>query len=404
MKVTKTIGLADCNNFYVSCERVFNPKLSEKPVIVLSNNDSNAIARSQEAKDVGIKMGESVYKSKDLIESEGVHLFSSNYSLYADMSERVVEAIKHFAPEVEIYSIDEVFINLDHVSPENLPHFLEEMREKVRTWTGIPISIGSGPTKTLAKLANKIAKKGNGVYCIDDIQAFSGEYYPKIGLSDVWGIGERTEEKLKSVGCESIDNFVSLPGEWVRKNLTVVGLRTQSELKGVQCIPFTTTFKMRKNISTSRSFGSSTSDFLEVQKAVHLYTRKAVDKLRTEGLSAGSAVLYLANDRYKEEIFYHRSFRIPFLEKTNKMEKIWPQIQKILISAYSKEIRYRSAGIRLGDLCLPGHEQLSLFQEEITPVEVQEPEGQNWKMRRDFLSRSYTTSWEDIPVVAKALI
>lgn len=402
--MAKIIGIADCNNFYVSCERVFDPSLRNKPVLVLTNNDGSAIARSQEAKDLGIRKGEKIYGIKELIDKENVRLFSSNYTLYADMSERVVQAIRHFIPVVEVYSIDEVFMDLDHVEPENLEGFLLHVKEKVRQWTGIPISIGAAPTKTLAKLANKMAKDGNGVHCIINPDSEIDPISDQMDLEDVWGLGGKSVDKLEAIGCESIQDFVNVSPEWVRKNLTVVGLRTQKELKGEQCIPLVTEFKPRKNVSTARTFGRSTSDFLEVQKAVHLYTEKAVGKMKAESLSAGYVILHLSNDRHKEDVYYSRNFSIRFLKRESDFGEIWPQVQKLLLSEFRKEIRYRKAGISFGDLCPIGSEQMSLFQEKIVSHEVKEPVSTNWKMRREFLSKNFTTSWDELPEVNKIIV
>ena len=396
--MAKIIGIADCNNFYVSCERVFDPSLRNKPVLVLTNNDGSAIARSQEAKDLGIRKGEKIYGIKELIEKEGVKLFSSNYTLYADMSERVVEAIRHFIPVVEVYSIDEVFMDLDHVDPENLEEFLLHVKSKVKQWTGIPISIGVAKTKTLAKLANKMAKESNGVYYLDR------EIPSSLEISDVWGLGPRSVEKLEKIGCRSIHDFLGMNPEWVRKNLTVVGLRTQKELAGEQCFLLELEFKPRKNVSTARTFGRSTSDFLEVQKAVHLYTMKATEKLKAESLSAGYVVLHLSNDKHKEEVYYSRNFSLRFLKRESDFQEIWPQVQNLLISEFRKDIRYRKAGISFGDLFQVGSEQMSLFHEKVVSHEVKEPNATNWKMKREFLSKNFTTRWEELPIVNKIIV
>jgi DNA polymerase V len=401
--MTKIIGIADCNNFYASCERVFNPAVRNKPVLVLSNNDGNAIARSKEAKDLGIRMGEKIYDIKDLIAEKEIHLFSSNYTLYADMSERVVQAIREFIPVLEIYSIDEVFMDLDHVPENELEDFLLHVKKMVLKWTGIPISIGAAPTKTLAKLANKISKSGNGVYFISNPQKFIEERSSDLEISDVWGIGSAAEKKLADFNCSTLQQFVNLPPDLVKRNLTVTGLRTQMELSGKQCIPLQIEPKRRKNISTGRSFGYATSDFLEVQKAVHLYTKKVVEKLNAESLSAGYFVLHLSNDRHKETVYYSRNFAKKLTRKTNNFEEIWGQVQKLLIQEFKKGIRYRKGSVMLGDLCPAGSEQTSLFIEITKPKRVLEPRGSNWVMRRDYLSKNFTTSWKELPEVNKIL-
>jgi DNA polymerase V len=393
--MAKIIGLADCNNFYVSCERVFNPSLIGKPVIVLSNNDGSAIARSQEAKDLGIKMGQNVYSIKDLIEKEGVITLSSNYTLYADMSERVVKAIQRHVPIVEIYSIDELFLDLDHINKNSLVETLLLIKEDVFMLTGIPISIGAGRTKTLAKIANKRAKTSSGVY----IEFLEEEFLSQFPLFDVWGIGLKSEQKLRKIGCTTISDFLSIPDNWISKNLTISGLRTQKELMGIQCYKLEKDFKKKRSISTSRTFGWQTSDFFEVQKAIYTYLEKCVQKLKSDSLVAGQFILNLSNDKHRNEIYYDKnvSCRIPI--RTNSLETIWSHVQSVLISIYDPTINYRKAGITLSDLCEEGYEQVSLFLEKKKSSTVKEPIGKNWIMRRDFLTKRYTTSWDELPEV-----
>ena len=270
-------------------------------------------------------------------------------------------------------------------------------------WTGIPISIGAAPTKTLAKVANKLAKKTNGVYYIDNQVKGVTQISEGFPLSDVWGLGHRSVEKLENIGCESISDFINLSPRWVEKNLTVVGLRTQKELLGVQCIPLQINPKKRKNLSTGRSFGYSTSDFLEVQKAIHLYTQKVVEKLNSESLSAGYFVLHLSNDRYKEDVYYSQNFAKKLIRKTNSFEEIWPQVQSLLIAEFRKGIKYRKGSVMLGDLCPAGSEQTSLFAKITRAKKILEPRGKNWVMRRDYLSKNFTTSWKEIPKVNKII-
>lgn len=401
--MTRWIGLADCNNFYVSCERVFNPSLRGKPVLVLSNNDGSAIARSQEAKKLGIKMGQKVFKIRELIQKEGVVLLSSNYTLYADMSERVVEAIRTFIPQIEIYSIDEVFVNLDHVDPIEMENFLTHVRSQVLRWTGIPISIGVASTKTLAKVANKMAKDSSGIYFMKDSFEFFQTHGHQISLSDIWGIGRQSEKKLNQVGCSSVHDFMSLSSGWVKKNMTVVGLRTHQELLGMRCHDVVTKFKRRKNISTSRTFGRGTRDFDEVQKAIELYTKSVVTKLNSESLSSGYVVLFLANDPHKDNFYYSKSFAHKFLSRTNNEDQIWAAVQRLLIDGFDSKIKYRKGGVYLGDLAISGHEQIEMWREHLHSRKVKEPESQDWQMRRDFLTPPFTTSWDDIPRIRSVL-
>lgn len=397
------IGLADCNNFYVSCERVFNPSLRGKPVLVLSNNDGSAIARSQEAKKLGIKMGQKVFKIRDLIQSAGVVVLSSNYTLYADMSERVVEAIRTFIPRVEVYSIDEVFVDLDHLDPEEMEPFLTHVRAQVLRWTGIPISIGVAPTKTLAKAANKIAKDTSGIYIIREASEFFRTRAHSLDLSDIWGIGRQSERKLRQVGCDRVEDFLSLPAGWVKKNLTVVGLRTHQELHGVQCHQVATAFKRKQNISTSRTFGRWTQNFDEVHQAIKTYTQHVISKLESDSLVAGYVVLSLANDPYRDDVPYAHSFAHKFMTRTNSPEQIWAAVQNMLIQEFDSKIKYRKGGVCLGNLAPAGPKQFLLFEETLVAQQRAEPQSQDWQMRRDFLTPPYTTSWSHLPRVRSVL-
>lgn len=273
------IGLADCNNFYVSCERVFDPSLLGVPVVVLSNNDGCVIARSDEAKDLGIERGDSFFELREFLQDNSVRVLSSNYSLYADMSERVVKAVQSLIPGIEIYSIDEMFLDLSGV--ENLKEKLEETRSRVLKWTGIPISIGAARTKTLAKLANKSSKKEGGVYIIGNLDLD----LMKTPIDKVWGIGRKSLKKLHEIGCYTISDFLKIPDGWVRKHMTVAGLRTKRELEGIRCLQVVKEFKTPTSISSSRTFGRETSDYDQIQKSIFYHLEKVLDKLGdyTEG-------------------------------------------------------------------------------------------------------------------------
>jgi DNA polymerase V len=244
------VALIDCNNFYVSCERAFNPKLKNKPVIVLSNNDGCAIARSEEAKALGIKMGAPAHLIRDIIENNNVQVYSSNYTLYGDMSARVMQVIKEFVPKTEVYSIDEIFADLSTLKYANLTELAKEIREAVIRCTGIPVSIGIATTKTLAKMANRYAKKARpdeGVFCADEDWKISDILsFTKVG--DVWGIGGQYERLLEKNGFYTAADFIEAPEDWVRKEMAVVGLRTQKELKGLICLKWEEETKAKKNI------------------------------------------------------------------------------------------------------------------------------------------------------------
>lgn len=397
----KIIAIADCNNFYVSCERLFNPKIGSIPTVVLTNNDGSVISRSQEAKQIGIKKGENFFSIKNLVRKKGIEYFSSNYTLYADISERVFSVIKEYVPTVEVYSIDEVFFDLSHLGFTQVEPFLRKLKNEVFHRTGIPISIGAASTKTLAKLANKIAKDGDGVYHITDRKEFLNSHNNFFDLEDIWGIGERSKEKIINLGCKDIMDFIDFSPSVIKKILTITGLRTQMELRGIRCFEVESGFKKRKNISTSRTFGYSINDLDHLQKATHLYVQKAVIKLKKERMLAQSFILSVCNDRHKDEFYYADSFKFKLIRATQDESEIWAQVQSILLLNFKPDIKYRKSSIRLTELIPDGKHQTLLFENLTLPVSYQEPSSDRWKMRRDYLSKKFTSDWNDIPIISK---
>lgn len=275
-------GLVDCNNFYASCERVFNPSLNGKPVVVLSNNDGCVIARSNEAKALGIKMGVPAYQIKELVENKVVHAFSSNYTLYGDMSGRVMTILTELTPEIEVYSIDEAFINLDGI--RDIQSLGTEVVDRVTRGTGIPVSLGIAPTKTLAKVANKFAKKypAYNRLCIIDSEEKRIKALKLFEIGDVWGIGRRQAAKLERQGVKTAYDFTQLSGAWVRKNMTVVGERTWKELRGFSCIDMESAPPAKKQICTSRSFGKMLTDIEPLTEAIATHASTCAKKLRLQ--------------------------------------------------------------------------------------------------------------------------
>lgn len=388
------IGLADCNNFYVSCERVFDPSLIGEPVVVLTNNDGSVIARSQEAKDLGIEKGDNYFQNSDFYRDSGVRVFSSNYSLYADMSERVVKAIQTLVPRVEIYSIDEVFLDLNGF--EDVESLIKEVKDRVMKWTGIPISIGVAKTKTMAKLANKISKGQTGTMVMWKESEIE-KIYDVIPVENVWGVGRKSTKKLENAGCVTIADFLKLPDEWVKKNLTIMGLRTKKELQGIKCFEVECVFKTPQNISSSRTFGRETNMFDQIQRAVFYHVEKSVCKLR--GYKASSFMLHLSNDKHGSQPFYSETIGGYLRSPSNSLSEIWPQVRTLLNSRYCSHIQYRKTGISLHGIIPEETGQLSIFQETPEAVEVPSYNGTDWIVRRNFLSPEYTTEWDDIPSV-----
>jgi DNA polymerase V len=287
-------ALVDCNNFYASCERVFNPRLVGKPIIVLSNNDGCVIARSNESKALGIAMGEPYFKCKELIEKQGVIAFSSNYTLYGDMSARVMETLAQFAPEMEVYSIDEAFLNLDGM-PGDLTDYCRKIRNTVRQWTGIPVGIGVAQTKTLAKIANRIAKKSakaNGVLVLDK-QKYIDKALSITEVGDIWGIGRQYARHLNAVGVFTALQLRDMPDTWVRQHLTIAGLRTVHELRGLSAIPLELAPAAKKGITVSRAFGHKLKEKDQIKQALITHVTRAGEKLRGQGLLAKHLMVFM---------------------------------------------------------------------------------------------------------------
>ena len=409
------IALADCNNFYVSCERVFRPSLDGRPVIVLSNNDGCAVARSNEAKALGIPMGAPFHQVKRLCGRNGVVVFSSNYELYGDMSRRVVSVLSRFAPEMEIYSIDESFLGL-----RGLPDPLglsKRMRETVRKWTGIPISVGLGKTKTLAKLANRLAKKDKtGCLQIDETdRALIG----RVPIEDVWGVGRRLSVRLRRIGLQNAWAFARAPSSAIRSIGGVTLERTQRELSGIACLEMEEVPQPRKNTCCSRSFGKPVTGLEELEEAVANYAVRASRKVRSEGSLACGLQVFLTTNRFKpDQPQYSNSRTLSLDEPTDDPVRIVKNAKALLGSIYRKGYAYKKAGVLLLDL-IPGRTRQTLLFEEhgderrrgfVAALEdVAARYGQSgaflaaqgvrrsWSMKRESRTARYTTCWEELP-------
>ena len=279
IQYTKKIALIDCNSFYVSCERLFNPKIRRKPVVVLSNNDGCIVSRSNEAKALGIKMGEPYFKVKDIIVKNNVQVFSSNYSLYGDLSRRVMRTLKRFNSDIEVYSIDEAFIDLSNFPDDQVENVAQEIRSTVLQWTGIPTSIGIAKTKTLSKVANHIAKKKQsgvtnfiGVENIDLL-------LEKVDINDVWGVGKQLTKLYHKNGIYNAKQLKNKSNTWIKKSSNVLGSRTAMELRGISCIDIEKTKSKRKSCIVSRSFGQRVEKYQELKEAVAGYCLNASEKI-----------------------------------------------------------------------------------------------------------------------------
>jgi DNA polymerase V len=358
------IALIDCNNFYVSCERVFNPRLRCKPVVVLSNNDVCVVARSEEAKTLGIPMGAPVFMYEALFKQHNVISFSSNYTLYADMSRRVMATLSQFTPEVEIYSIDEAFLNLSGFTNHNPTEYAKEIKKAVKRVTGIPISVGIGPTKTLAKAANRLAKKNP--MCGGCIQ-----YYrtPKDGRFPVeyqgrgcMGVGIRYANLLHQNWISTALDMKNASDTWVKKHMTVVGLRTVWELRGIPCMDLENMADPRKQIIRSRSFGMSVEDIQELREAVSTHTTRAAEKLRAQESVTPFISVFIETNRFKtDEPQYSNSAGRHLPEPTAYTPLLIKYAIAYLERIYRKGYRFIKAGVVLMDIIPEDQIQLNLF-------------------------------------------
>ncbi len=351
IQYTKKIALIDCNSFYVSCERLFNPKIRKKPVVVLSNNDGCIISRSTEAKALGIKMGEPYFKAKDIIIKNKVEVFSSNYSLYGDLSRRVMRTLKRFNSAIEVYSIDEAFLDLSNFSDNEVENVGREIRETVLKWTGIPTSIGIAKTKTLSKVANHIAKKKkSGVTSLIGIENID-PILEKVEINDVWGVGRQLTKFYHKNGIYNAKQLKNKSNTWIKKNSNVLGSRTAMELRGVPCIDLETTQTKRKSCVVSRSFGQRIEKYQELKEAVANYCLNASEKIRSESLIAKSITVFVRTSPFQSRFgYYSNSKTIDFAISTNNSIEIVKTALVALDSIFKNGYRYQKAGVMLTGL------------------------------------------------------
>ena len=348
---TRKIALIDCNSFYVSCERLFNPKIRKRPVVVLSNNDGCIISRSNEAKALGIKMGEPYFKEKEIIVKNNVQVFSSNYSLYGDISRRVMRTLKRFNSDIEIYSIDEAFLDLSNFSDNEIEDVGHEIRSTVLKWTGIPTSIGIAKTKTLSKVANHIAKKKqSGVVSLIGIENID-PILEKVEVNDIWGIGKQLTKFYHKNGIYNAKQLKNKSNTWIKKSSSVLGSRTAMELRGISCIDLETTTSKRKSCVVSRSFGQRVESFQELKEAVANYSLNASEKIRSEALVAKSLTIFIRTSPFQSRYgFYSNSKTIDFPIATNNSIEIVKAALSGLETIFKNGYRYQKAGVMLSHL------------------------------------------------------
>ncbi len=415
-------ALADCNNFYASCERVFEPRLEGKPVIVLSNNDGCVVARSQEAKELGIAMGEPVFKCREIIKRHDVIVRSSNYTLYDDMSRRVVQSIMTFIPDIEIYSIDEVFLDLQPLINRDLMAICHRTCRSVLSWTGIPISIGMGSTKTLAKLANRIAKKRvetGGVYCMPEDEAAMNRDLESTDIEDVWGIGRRWGRRFRQIGVGTAMDLARMPAMEVRRQFNVIAMRTALELRGEPCQDVQEVSTQRRTMVRSRSFGRMVTTWEELSEAIASHASRAAEKLRAEDSVAGQISVFLHTNRFREDMpQYHRNGTRELLPATNVTPVILEAARTIGRTLFREGFHYKKAGVMLGDITHGGGQgglfdqrdhgrderlmkTLDRINDRMGPGTLHAAatglQRREWHMKRENRSPRYTTCWDDIP-------
>lgn len=423
----RAIALVDVNNFYVSCERVFNPKLEGKPVIILSNNDGCVIARSNEAKALGIRMGAPWFQMQDLARQQGVMVHSSNYALYADMSNRVMSILGQLSPVQEIYSIDECFLDLGGFQPKALVPYAREIRQQIKQWTGLPVCIGVGPTKTLAKLANHIAKKHQEFAGVFDFNAVApgdmDTWLGKLPVDEVWGIGPRLAPRLAQIGIASALDLKQADTATMRSKFSVVMEQTILELNNVCCIDLHRVTSPRKQIISSRSFGIPVTDFLSLRESVTLYVSRAAEKLRRQHSCAGAVHVYIRTSPSNgQKSLYGNSMTIPLPSPTDDTMRLVQAALWGLKRIYRAGYRYQKAGVMLSEIVPAGTCQADLFSAGVSASKsgqlmatldqinrkmgkqaiklASEGFRQPWRMRQEHKSPAYTTSWDNLLAVS----
>ena len=413
------IALVDCNSFYVSCERLFNPKIQKKAVVVLSNNDGCVISRSREAKDLGIKMGEPYFKVKELVKKKKVEVYSSNYALYGDISRRVMKVLKTFSPKVEIYSIDEAFIDLSFIDEKGVEDYGREIRSRVLKWTGIPTSVGIASTKTLSKVANHIAKKEKAgvIYLNTNID----ERLKKFPIEDVWGVGKQLSKFYHKNNISNAYDLKNVSNTWVKKGTNVLGAKTAMELRGIPCIDLQIDQEKRKNCCVSRSFGRKVKDLNELEESVITHCLNAAEKIRADDQIAKTITVFIRTSPFdKNRRYYSNSKTIDLAIPTSNSIELIKNAVKALTDIYKYGYAYQKAGIILSGLKDANQNDQNL----LTPLLENKSKklmkaidytntkygryaisiaqaglSKGWKMRREHSSKIDTASFDSLPKI-----
>ena len=420
--MSKVFALVDCNNFYTSCEAIFNPSLKGKPVVVLSNNDGCVIARSEEAKKAGIPMGVPVFEIGDIIKKSRVHVFSTNYALYGDISQRVMTTLASSAPDIEIYSIDEAFLDLSGIATDKILQTVINIRDKVFRWTGIPVSVGVAPTKTLAKVANHIAKSDAGCKSILDFvnHPLKDELLGNFPVGEIWGVGEKYEEFFNKSNIHTAFDLKNADENRIREHLGIMGQRLVLELRGKVCYPLNKNPEVKKEICTSRSFGRPLETYDDLEQATATYVSKVAAKLRKQKSLAQSLLIFIMTNKYAKGPKYvnYKIVRLP--AASNQTGELIHYSLIALKQLYRKGYLYKKSGIVVSEIIPEEGMQHALWSEHNLQktrklMEVidrinrkagadhirfaVQGSGESWKMRQENLSPHYTTRWKDILIV-----
>lgn len=411
-------ALVDCNNFYASCERVFNPKLRHQPIVVLSNNDGCVISRSNEAKKLGVPMGAPAFKIIEQFKNQDIKICSSNYALYGDLSNRVTTVLRSYCPDLEVYSIDESFLHFTGFEKVDLRQHCIQMRKEVLQCTLIPTCVGIAPTKALAKVANVIAKKFSeleGVYAIDSEEK-RVKALKWLAIEDVWGIGRRFAKKLKTQGVHKAYDFTLLPDAFVQKHYSIVGLRLKRELQGISVLELEEP-NNKKSIATTRSFDKTYTDKEYIKERISTFAATCAEKLRKQHSTCTLVTVFIYTNRFqKEQPQYYKSIHIALPFASNSSLEIIKQAKRGLDAIYKTGYAYKKAGVLVSGLAPESEKQFNLFENE----HLKHPElmkvmdqlnlkygdkkikvasqalDKTWKMRQEHLSPNYTTLWKDI--------
>ena len=415
----KKVALIDCNSFYVSCERLFNPKIQNVPVVVLSNNDGCVISRSTEAKKLGIRMGEPYFKVKDLVKKNNVQIFSSNYALYGDLSRRVMKVLKGFTDKIEIYSIDEAFLDLSHIKDEQVEEYGKQIRERVLKWTGIPTSVGISNTKTLSKVANHIAKKNKAgvIFLKENIDNILKDF----DIADVWGVGRQLSKLYIKNGIDNAYKLKNISNTWVKKSTNVLGAKTVMELRGIPCIDLETEITRRKSCCVSRSFGKKVESLDKLKESITTHCLNAAEKIRTDKQTTRAVTIFIRTSPFdKNRKYYSNSITIELPVATNNSIELVKTAISGLGKIYKYGYFYQKAGVILSKLRDASEKELNLLapilENKSQPLMraidftnakygrnaisiAQAGISNDWKMRREHSSRIDTASFDFLPKI-----